>query len=88
MKLTYTLEGERVSVEVPDLDTAARIYCEARDASGVGASDLTEGTVRRGKRAVARISYNGRIWHPRVWREGDLPLSRSEIAAIDSPEVS
>ncbi len=49
--------------EVPDLAEARRLWVEFRDRTGEGVSTLGNGVdVTRDGEAIARISYNGRVW--------------------------
>lgn len=54
MKLTYG----RTTLEVADLAEASRVYCDARDKSGKGASQWPNGKVDG-----FHISYNGKVWN-------------------------
>lgn len=51
---------------------------------GGGASQIGEGlTVRHGTKPVAKISYNGRVWHPGKWTPESKTMTAEEIAAVD-----
>ena len=54
------------SVQVRSVHDAARKWIAFRDATGAGASELGNGgeVVDGQGTAVARISYNGRVWKP------------------------
>lgn len=69
------LQIGRKRYEVPTLQAASTMFCNARDASGLGASNVPEAFVvdDHGKR-VARISYNGRVWPPGEWKAGMVPI--------------
>jgi len=54
-----------------DWADASRRYCRRRDRSGLGASAFPDGTVLIDGVAIARISYNGRIW-PLASRAADM----------------
>jgi hypothetical protein len=61
--------------QVDGLEQASRMYCTARDASGMGVSKVPEGKVVTAEgKLVARISYNGRVWPPQPWFAGMTPL--------------
>jgi hypothetical protein len=63
----------RVATSVDSLADASEAYCDARDASGKGASSFPEGELMLDGVAY-RISYNGKIWHGwRPWQAGDVP---------------
>lgn len=63
--------GERLPVW--SLDGAVALVSDARDVGGIGSSDFYSfaraGEIRMGRTLVARVSYNGRLWHPdgRAW---------------------
>jgi hypothetical protein len=56
------------SVEVGSLADASRAFRAYIDANLLGASQLHVGAgyVTEGGKAVARVSYNGRVWSPRA----------------------
>ncbi|WP_242496020.1 hypothetical protein [Sphingobium cupriresistens] len=63
----------------PDIDArgwaeASRLYCQRRELSDEGASRFPEAHLMLAGKVVARISYNGRIWLPGIWRPGDAPI--------------
>lgn len=67
--------GTRETLIALDLHHASDLYCEERDASGEGASTFPPGRVFDTEgRKVAKISYNGRVWPPARWHEGQRPL--------------
>jgi len=51
-------------VPVLDLADASRVLRHYVTQNGFGGSDMSrgDGTVRAGKRKVAHVSYNGRVW--------------------------
>ena len=58
-----------------DFAQASALFVAARDASGEGASGFGGGVVLDGSgRAVARISYNGKVWPVAEWFSGQRPL--------------
>jgi hypothetical protein len=66
-KLTIAVRGTiRQWVCVETLKQASEHWCAHRDAFRLGASDMLagNGNVREGKKLVARVSYNGRVWNP------------------------
>jgi hypothetical protein len=57
--------GEWVSVASV---AQARALCRSViDTNGLGATQWQGGAIRRGKRKVARLSYNGRLWEPKPY---------------------
>lgn len=53
----------------------SRQYAAARDASGEGASTFPSPAIRSDAgEVVGRLSYNGRVWGPKEWEPGDVPL--------------
>lgn len=61
----------RYCVAVADLAEASRLWCIWRDRQNLGASDSPLVTVidTETGATVARISYNGRVWHPESGKE-------------------
>lgn len=60
---------------VTDYAVASDLYARRRNESGLGASAFPDGhVVTPSGMRVARISYNGRVWHPGRWRPGDEPM--------------
>jgi hypothetical protein len=54
-------------IEVADVKAASKVVLDDIDATGVGSSDWyahgkAQGEVRVAGKAVARVSYNGRVW--------------------------
>lgn len=64
----------RKPVEVADFAEASRLYAEARDKSGQGASRFPEGAIIEGGEVIARLSYNAKVWAPGPWKSGAEPL--------------
>jgi hypothetical protein len=62
------------TVEIADFAEASKVFCERREESGLGFRDFVDGFVYEGKKKVARISYNGRVWPPGPYKEGQVPL--------------
>lgn len=73
-----TIRG-RHSQAVSTLRDASEAYAKVRDDSGEGASTFPEGVVRAGRLAIGRVSYNGRVWQPGEWKQGDRPLYDNRI---------
>lgn len=67
------------------LPLCQRFYLHLRDRSGAGASQFSDGWVldQNTGQTVARISYNGRLWHPRPWRSGDVPVAEAPPRVAD-----
>ena len=60
--LTFKIDGKPAVTVLSVADAAAK-WRQYRDETGEGVSVLGNGgIVRDGKRIVARVSYNGRIW--------------------------
>lgn len=58
------------------LEDCQRAYVEARNASGLGASQFGYGEVYdESGQHLARISYNGRLWPPLPWTPDMRPLA-------------
>jgi hypothetical protein len=53
---------------------ASALYAQQRDYSGEGVSTFPAGRIEQGGETIARVSYNGRVWSPGKWAEGDTPL--------------
>ena len=61
-------------IPVTDWADASRRYSRRRDTSGLGASAFPEGVLLLDETAIARISYNGRIWPLTHWTPGVEPI--------------
>jgi hypothetical protein len=66
--------GNRASFEVASFEQASRIYAQYRDASFEGASTFPDGIILDRRRAIARVSYNAKVWPPTRWSPGQIPL--------------
>jgi hypothetical protein len=66
--------GRRKLVEVASLQEASRAVREYIEADGLGSSAWEGGEVTEGRKVVARVSYNGRVWPPGGCRAGVEPL--------------
>ncbi|MFZ1104122.1 MAG: hypothetical protein WAN86_14985 [Hyphomicrobiaceae bacterium] len=66
--------GKRACFEISSFEEASRTYAQYRDASFEGASTFPDGAILDGRRTVARVSYNAKVWPPGKWREGQMPL--------------
>jgi hypothetical protein len=64
----------RRAFPVADFAEASRLYDEARQASGLGASQFMDGTIKEGRKTVARVSYNAKVWSVAAWVPGMVPL--------------
>jgi len=60
-----TING--LSFNCASLKDAQLMWISARVTSGWGASDVPNVFVYEGRRRIARISYNGRVWSPERW---------------------
>lgn len=72
MALTFKIRSQ--SFTAATLKEASEIYCRERDDSGEGASTFSPANVRDGgKKMVAHISYNGKVWKsPHLGIDGTL----------------
>lgn len=63
-QMEVSIGGKRVPVE--SLREASLKWRAYRDANGIGASTMRahDGKVFRGRKLVARVNYNGRVWAP------------------------
>lgn len=66
--------GRRLTVNVRDYGHASELYAAERHQSGEGGSTFPEGCIMQGGKKVAKVSYNAKVWHPRPWQPGDVPL--------------
>lgn len=66
--------GNRASFNVSSLEQASLLYGQYRDASLEGASTFPDGSILDGRRTVARVSYNGKVWPPARWSPDQGPL--------------
>ena len=64
---------KRQEVKVGDLAAAVLVYRAWISKTGLGSGNITRdsGTVRDGKKVVARVSYNGRVWTPQPYGHPD-----------------
>ena len=71
-----TIRIGRKAYVIPDLATASRMVCAARDKAGVGNSRFTPPMIFDGDRQIGYVSYNGRVWpgSARDWNPGIVPL--------------
>jgi hypothetical protein len=61
-------------VHAADWADASRLHDRRRDKLGLGASEFPEAVLHLGDHAIARISYNGRIWPLGEWLPGAEPI--------------
>jgi hypothetical protein len=66
--------GKRGSFAVTAFAEASAVYARVRDLSLEGASTFPDGTIHDGRRIIARVSYNAKIWPPTKWHQGLEPL--------------
>ena len=59
---------------VRSVEHASWLYGKLRDASEQGYSTWPEGVLRKDRRLLYRISYNGNVWKGLIWKEGDNPV--------------
>jgi hypothetical protein len=74
MKMTYTMKIRGKTYRPSTFAEASAIYADLRDKSGEGASTFRDTTIMQGGAAVARISYNAKVWPAKEWASGDVPL--------------
>ncbi len=74
--LPLTIRIGRKAYAIPDLATASRMVCAARDKAGIGNRAFTTPLIFEGDRQIAYVSYNGRIWAgtQREWKPDSKPL--------------
>lgn len=73
MIMTLVIPGI-VSIDATCFSDASALYAMHRDYSGEGVSTFPAGRIDQGGETIARVSYNGRVWGPGDWKEGDVPL--------------
>ncbi len=58
---------------------ASAMFAKARDASGMGASEIPTPLIFDGAKQVAYVSYNGRVWEgsPQTWSKTSKMLYES-----------
>ena len=54
--------GKKHLVEVADYAQASRVCRAYIDRNELGGGNWTGGAIRLGRKTVARVSYNGRVW--------------------------
>jgi hypothetical protein len=66
--------GNRATFKIASFEEASRIYAHCRDASLEGTSTFPDGVILDGTRIIARVSYNAKVWPPKRWTPGQIPL--------------
>lgn len=79
MKLTITIDRSNQTIAVTSVEDAQEVYCKLREESGLGASTFGRGMVRTGRKLVASISYNGRVWDAK-----GNPVAADDVAGLDA----
>lgn len=78
IEMTYGPTGWCRGKTFPTLEAAQRAYIAARCASGMGGSRWGSAMVLDATgAAVARISYNGRLWPVEAWHVGMAPMAEA-----------
>lgn len=76
--MTVTLmNGRWAEIADGDYAEASRRVRAEIDASGVGGTEWSEhraGRIFEGRRQVAHVSYNGKVWAGRSLRSGSTPI--------------
>lgn len=77
-----TIRIGKKSYPIASFADASRMVCAARDKSGVGSSRFKDPIIYEGDKAVAHVSYNGRVWagSPREWTAKSTPLCEAAYA--------
>ena len=67
-----SVDPKRTVVEVPSLAAARSAFIAWRDRNGLGSGNIARdgGLVSEGKKPLARISYNGKVWTPEAFSFG------------------
>lgn len=79
--LRVTISGERIIVDNLDsLEAVSKQLRQEIESRFVGADDVGTAVAWVGRRKVAELSYNGRVWpvgHSKNWKPGnpELPLA-------------
>lgn len=72
LKATVRILGRTTMLRAATIEELSAAYCRERDARGLGASQFSEAEVTDAAGgAMARISYNGRVWAAKPWAAGD-----------------
>lgn len=72
LNATLRARGQTTILRAPTIEELSAAYCRERDASGLGASQFSNAEVTdEAGGALARISYNGRVWAAKPWAPGD-----------------
>ena len=83
MNLTLII-GEKSGTKVTSLEEASEEWQKFRTLNHWGVRDMPEVYVLDGNNKVARISYNGRCWHPTSGAE--IPLKTVKSVAREVKE--
>ena len=76
MNLTLII-GEKSGTKVTSLEKASEEWQKVRTLNHWGVRDMPEVYVLEGNKKVARISYNGRCWHPTSGAEISLKTGKA-----------
>ena len=79
--------AEKRKFPVKTLEEASKVYQRERDHSGMGASTFGSGSILKGSKEVAYVSYNGRVWEGKKNSGGRLlheARLNSEISSLES----
>ena len=86
MKILIHTVNRKAWVDCRTIAECVAAWESARDAEGIGASGMMKncGNVKIGRKIVATVSYNGRVWAPGEWQPGQEPLTDEEISELNS----
>jgi hypothetical protein len=58
----YELFGKRIELPCTSIQDASKVFRNFIESNDLGASLCAEAVIKVGRRALYRISYNGRVW--------------------------
>lgn len=58
----YQLVGKRVELACSSIENASKVFRDFIESNDFGASLCAEAFIKEGRKIIARISYNGKVW--------------------------
>jgi hypothetical protein len=58
----YQLVGKRVELACSSIENASKVFRDFIESNDFGASNCAEAFVKDGRKILARVSYNGKVW--------------------------
>jgi hypothetical protein len=58
----HQLVGKRVELACSSIENASKVFRDFIEANDFGASNCAEAFIKDGRKILARVSYNGKVW--------------------------